>query len=140
MYVFIGLVKGSSSGTIGGAVILGISLFLTIIFIFMIIFCFKKNNIESDIPDQEENRYYQPKQTRTTKNENSSRAITTVSTIHPSDHMHLSSLPVGLADSTNYGVGKQAPHSPSVKSSFNFLNQSYPSANNLRENNKLNRQ
>ena len=43
----------------------------------MVLFYVKNNNVESDITDQEANRYYPPHQTRPTNHEHSSREIST---------------------------------------------------------------
>jgi hypothetical protein len=133
---FSGLVQHIPSGTIGGATVLGVSLLLTIMFIFMIIFCFKNNNnVDSNVNNEEQHHHCHPKQNRQMRNENSLQEITTVSTTQPNDQIILSSAPVGLNDSTNYGYGKQAVQSPSMTSTFAFLNQSQTStnSNNLRQ-------
>jgi len=122
---------------IGGGVILGVSVFFSIILALVFVFCLKNNNVNSNINEQRSHtnqRQYKQnhhqQQNRQIKHEHtSSHEITVISGVHKS-HNHPQQqqqqsneygtknfLPSyqrgGLTDSTNSGYGKQIPQPPS---------------------------
>jgi hypothetical protein len=152
LFFFVGIIKGNSSGIIGGGVVLGVSVFFSIILALVFVFCLKNNNVNSNINEQrshtnqrqyKQNRHQQ--QNRQIKHEHtSSHQITVISGVHKSNNHPQQQqsneygtknfLPPyqrgGLADSTNSGYGKQIPQSPSKISSFAYSNQSNGSIHN----------
>lgn len=152
------MVKGNLSGTIGGAIVLGVSAIGSVILAVVFLCCLKNNNVNSNDNQQrstanqrhhKQNRHQNPnRQIRT--EQNSSHEVIMMSGVHKHDN-HSShqqqqqqqhsneydpkkfSPPIqsnGLVDSTNSGYGKQLPQSPSKTSSFAYLNQSNGSTNN----------
>ncbi|CAF3617770.1 unnamed protein product [Rotaria sordida] len=142
-----GLVKGSSSGTIAGAIVLGASIFLIVIFIFIVVLCLKNNNMNSNTNQQQQQqrrRHRQRKQKRQTEHENSSHEIQTISTVQRHEQtndmnrqMFPSSIPNESIDKKDYGFAKYVISPSSKSSAFTYLNESHSSINSniVRQNN-----
>jgi hypothetical protein len=124
------------SGTIGGAVALGVSLLFSIILALVFVYCLKNNNVDEQrsVPHHNKHMRHQKQHRQRTREQTSSHEITVISGVHKFDNQqqqHSSnghdynhvSPPIqsfALADSTNAGYGRQLPHSPSKTSSFQF--------------------
>ena len=127
------------AGTIGGAVVLGVSLLFSIILALVFVYCLKNNNVNSDsderrsVPHHNKHMRHHNQQRRRTREQTSSHEITVISGVHKFDnhqqyspngydHNHVSppTQSFGLSDSTNSGYGRQLPQTPSKTSSFNF--------------------
>ncbi|CAF0918071.1 unnamed protein product [Rotaria sordida] len=147
IFTFSGLVKGSSSGTIAGAIVLGASIFLIVIFIFIVVLCLKNNNMNSNTNQQQQQqrrRHRQRKQKRQTEHENSSHEIQTISTVQRHEQtndmnrqMFPSSIPNESIDKKDYGFAKYVISPSSKSSAFTYLNESHSSINSniVRQNN-----
>ena len=149
-----GLVRGSSQGTIGGGIVLGVSIICGVLLALVFIFCLKNNNnINSNTQTNQSvgaagtnkrnrNGNHQQKhraQQRQFKPEHSSsHEITVISGVHTfekssqqrqSNDYDMKRIPPSrqssiLTESTHSYSGKQGPQSPLKGSSFAYLNQS----------------
>jgi len=93
-YFFVGIIKGNSSGTIGGGVVLGVSVVFSVILALVFVFCLKNNNVDSNINEQRSHRSqhqhkqnHHQQQNRQIKHEQtSSHEITVISGVHKYDN------------------------------------------------------
>jgi hypothetical protein len=142
-----GLVKASSSAVVGGAVVLGVSVFFSVILALVFIFCLKNNNVDSNANGRRP--HTNQRQHKQNRHQQQNRQIKHVQTVphevvvipgknrsnqqgQPNVYdKQMRSLPAyndGLSNSMNNGYGKQIPQSPNT-SSMNYLHQSNGSMN-----------
>ncbi|CAF1368874.1 unnamed protein product [Adineta steineri] len=163
-YSFIlGLVRGISSGTIGGGIVLGVSLICAVILTIVFVCCLKKTDGNSDANEQRSagnhphhrnnnnNHHHHHHQQQHNRQGNHGHIptseMTRVSEVQRYDHHHHQQQPNGhdiqmlsynhneLADSANSSHSRQMPLSPSkVPSSIQF-NPSNSASNNQNRNN-----
>ncbi|CAF0720462.1 unnamed protein product [Adineta steineri] len=164
-YSFIlGLVRGISSGTIGGGIVLGVSLICAVILTIVFVCCLKKTDGNSDANEQRSagnhphhrnnnNNHHHHHHHQQQHNRQGNHGhiptseMTRVSEVQRYDHHHHQQQPNGhdiqmlsynhneLADSANSSHSRQMPLSPSkVPSSIQF-NPSNSASNNQNRNN-----
>ncbi|CAF1420517.1 unnamed protein product [Adineta steineri] len=158
-----GLVRGISSGTIGGGIVLGVSLICAVILTIVFVCCLKKTDGNSDANEQRSagnhphhrnnnnNHHHHHHQQQHNRQGNHGHIptseMTRVSEVQRYDHHHHQQQPNGhdiqmlsynhneLADSANSSHSRQMPLSPSkVPSSIQF-NPSNSASNNQNRNN-----
>jgi hypothetical protein len=150
-YIFLvfltGLIKAISSAILGGAVVLGMSTFFSVILALVFIFCLKKNDVDSNANEQQSHQHRrQHKQTRhSNQNQNQNRPVkreqrfpqevVVISGANRSDQQRRSNVydkqmyspPIHtseLTNGTNAGYGRQMPPSSVNTSISGYLNQS----------------
>lgn len=142
----IGLIKGSSSGVIGGGVVLGVSVVSGVILALVFIFCLKKAVEESNESNQQATNRARQRQRRHRgeREPTTSHEVSHATATHRYDHyprppqtthdaemqMYSQNHHHSLTDSTYSNYSKQAPLSPSKVPSSMHLNQSHNSVNN----------
>lgn len=151
MNFLLGLVRGSSQGTIGGAIVLGISVVCGVILALILIFCLKNNNVDSNTPTHEQSsthqnnkhghhqRKHRPHQRQFKPEQTSTHEITVISGVHtlekqsqqykPSNEQDIRKISPtrqsnGLGESSYSVNGKQGSQTPMKTASFTYLNQS----------------
>ncbi|CAF1461521.1 unnamed protein product [Adineta steineri] len=130
-----GLVTNSAPSTMFGAIAFSISLFFTIIFILVIIFCLKSVTGDSNKKRHKQNAHI--------KHINSAQNISTISTAPNYEQtssyntqIYSPSVPIELLDNSTNGFGKQMQSSSLPPIAFDSLNHSNSSTNiyDLRQN------
>jgi hypothetical protein len=129
-YIFLvfltGLIKAISSAILGGAVVLGMSTFFSVILALVFIFCLKKNDVDSNANEQQSHQQ---------REQRFPQEVVVISGANRSDQQRRSNVydkqmyspPIHtseLTNGTNAGYGRQMPPSSVNTSISGYLNQS----------------